>query len=374
MDDFRLKQNPSIPFGQNKPKQEGLNVPGLNVPQKLGQAIVEEQNFQQNLKSQEAQKLNRRYEVKRVTKPSFGEVMNNENKDYPSIQRVRTFKDDIAQAVETNQLSTVKIAIAEQQKRKSLGLEDENSFVKKQKKPWGVMGWIVFIIILFSILLGGAILFVYVQNINNQKNQVVPEENTFQHFLYSDAISEIQVSDEDDKASFVKKINDDKEKLEQGKIKLYEIKKGQSLISTDQLFSLLQTGTPPELTRSLDSVFEFGNFYSDRPIKFLVLKTNSYDLSYAGMLGWEKYLGQDLNDVLYSDKSLNIASSSTAADKVPEFQDGLMYNKDIRSLNNLEGNLIFFYCFIDSKTLVITSDETALKEIIDRLTIKRIKR
>ena len=44
MDDFRLKQNVSGQFGQNKPRPEGLNV-----PQKLGQAVVEEQQFQENL-------------------------------------------------------------------------------------------------------------------------------------------------------------------------------------------------------------------------------------------------------------------------------------------------------------------------------------
>jgi hypothetical protein len=49
------------------------------------------------------------------------------------------------------------------------------------------------------------------------------------------------------------------------------------------------------------------------------------------------------------------------------FEDRIIKNKDVREFRTDAGSVLFLYSFIDNSHLVVTSDETTLTEILDRL-------
>jgi hypothetical protein len=49
------------------------------------------------------------------------------------------------------------------------------------------------------------------------------------------------------------------------------------------------------------------------------------------------------------------------------FSDTILHNKDARVVKDENGKIIFLYSFINSETIVITTNETTLREITTRL-------
>ena len=142
---------------------------------------------------------------------------------------------------------------------------------------------------------------------------------------------------------------------------------------------------------------------------FIILTNNFFQNAYAGMISWEKTMPDDLVNVFgYADKTvkqentvttvlpISFAStsptstpalpnfaSSTATSAIPSFvytppissyfniqgsfKDGVIDNKDVRAFTEPDGTMLVLYSFVDNNTIVITTDENALAEIINRL-------
>ena len=126
------------------------------------------------------------------------------------------------------------------------------------------------------------------------------------------------------------------------------------------IFKLLAPRIPGALSRSFENSYMFGEYYLDKNSPFIILTTNDYAESYAGMLKWEKDMPSDLGGVFGIPANSNATST---------FSDLAFHNKDLRLLKNSEGNTVLLYSFIDRHTLVITSDENTLTSILAKLQI-----
>lgn len=158
-------------------------------------------------------------------------------------------------------------------------------------------------------------------------------------------------------------------------------------ISTADFFALLQTSASGQLIRAMSNQFMFGYFESDQPVPFLLINLTDFDNAYSGMLAWEKTMNADIG-VIFSPRSIPVsgyvpagtttiagASSTTLVQKTivntdlsqtNTFKDITIENKDARVLQNFRGDPILLYSFLDNNTLLITSDQNALTQILQK--------
>jgi hypothetical protein len=118
---------------------------------------------------------------------------------------------------------------------------------------------------------------------------------------------------------------------------------------------------------------------------FFVLRADSYERTFAGMLAWEPTMLQDLGTFysLYpaSQSVTSGTASSTSASSTPivssyseqpqstgQFVDEVVDNHDARALKDTAGNTLIVYGYSDKQTLIIARDESAFTQILGRLT------
>ena len=57
-----------------------------------------------------------------------------------------------------------------------------------------------------------------------------------------------------------------------------------------------------------------------------------------------------------------------------EFKDAIIDNRDVRVLLNNNGDIVFIYGFLDSKTLIMTTSKLALREAFNRIILNKLVR
>lgn len=151
---------------------------------------------------------------------------------------------------------------------------------------------------------------------------------------------------------------------------------GATPMSAQDFLALIAPEAPQELTRALAPDFMLGVHAFDGNQPFLIFKTDSYAQAFAGMLSWEETMQQDLTPPFTRQVSphLSGAGQGTSTPSAPEtqilntpFRDRVVGNHDARVIQNQYGDILMLWTFLDRNTLVITTDENTLQEIISRL-------
>jgi hypothetical protein len=328
------------------------------------------------------------------------EALSTESKDNEGeAQTIKTYQGDIASAIKNDNVSMIKIALAEKRRQDTRGgggsLDGTLNSSSNNNKYLIVFG-IMAVFIVGGLLAG----YLFLQSQSSQKQAVV--QNTVQPILYTEEISNINI-DGKDLNQVLKAIDQEKNGvMDTGTMKAIYLTSGvgtstQSL-TTQDFFSILQTRVPDGLIRVLDPNFLFGVYaYTPREM-FAIFKVSSYDTAFANMLQWEPNIETDIgsifmnkngnNPVNTTTESMNI-SSTTSSSSIPlqqnsplpsaiftqkKFVDKVFSNKDVRVLQDPQGQQYMFYSFIDKETLVIATSEKTLKEILFRITTGRIVR
>jgi hypothetical protein len=142
------------------------------------------------------------------------------------------------------------------------------------------------------------------------------------------------------------------------------------LITATDLINLTGLHMPDLIKRTLQPTFMLGAYSLNKNIPLLIIKTSSFENTYAGMLTWEKDLERDFQILFrlpgYENRGGILAELTPTID-IKNFQDGVIINKDVRLLNNDAGQLIMLYSIIDKETIIITTNKEAFKEIVNRL-------
>ncbi|MCK5285686.1 MAG: hypothetical protein KAJ58_00450 [Candidatus Pacebacteria bacterium] len=147
---------------------------------------------------------------------------------------------------------------------------------------------------------------------------------------------------------------------------------GKKLLTTDDLFFLLEARVSETFLRFIDLEFMYGYYSSLDVYPFLILKTRSFDNIFPEILKWEKNLIEDLRPIFIEENPA--IPSSELRTREFEFKDLVIKNKDTRAILNNSGEIIFIYSFVDKNTIVITTDKNVLQEISNRLILKTQKR
>ncbi len=275
------------------------------------------------------------------------------------IKTVRTYLSDMADTVRENEVSVIKVALAEQNKNERENIYRQVEGSNTKKTLWFIGGIVFIALAIFGVY--------YILNLKAQKdipNQIVNEESIISY----DKIVKIENTENlTDKLLAVKK-----EAGGTNEIKYILLSKDtngvKEKISTKDLFSLLGFTAPSSLVRSLSDSYMVGTYTTEAPHLFMIFQTKDYSYSYAGMLEWEKTLANDLIPLFESDTK---ESKIQIGEK--KWDDFIINNKDARTFTNESDKIILYYLFNDKNTLIIADNPDTIKEIISKLIIKNIK-
>lgn len=341
-------------------------------------------------------------------------LSNNKKDDSGDIRPVRTYQEDIADAIKNDNVSMIKIALAE--KKRQDGGKSFSSIIEPEVKSSStyIIAGITFVVL---VMVGLAFGYIYLQSQNATKQAADMAQMQIPQIIYTEMSSNINTAGIDSNAIF-KAINQEKVGLmDTGTMKALYLTTGQGTstqaLSAEQFFQTIGTRVPNSIVRSLDPNFLLGVYaYTPREM-FAIFKVKSYDTAFAGMLDWEPNIETDIGNIFINkdggitttnpltapsattstavwppapstendpntSNSVNLANTNTNSTlqifTQKRFVDKVLVNKDTRILQDQSGTQYMLYTFLDKSTLVIATSEKSLKEIIFRLTTGRIIR
>ncbi len=144
---------------------------------------------------------------------------------------------------------------------------------------------------------------------------------------------------------------------------------GQQAMDAQTFLSIIAPNAPQTLIDTLQPSFVLGVYAYPNNEPFLIFTIDSYTQAYAGMLAWEPTMQQDLSP-LFGTTTASTQQSTTTAQAVLQspFVDGILQNHDVREIVDSAGNPSLLWTFLDAHTLVITTSNDTLHQIITRLT------
>ena len=116
---------------------------------------------------------------------------------------------------------------------------------------------------------------------------------------------------------------------------------------------------PQELLRTLELRFLLGVHSFDLNQPFLIIKTDSFETAFSALLRWEETLYADLQP-LFARVPGGVASA-------PAFADLIVENRDTRAVVDAEGRILLLWALLDRSTILITTNEYTLREVVRRL-------
>jgi len=301
-----------------------------------------------------------------------------------ALKRLRTYEGDIAETIRKQNESVASINIAEQKKKEVSRIETEDS-----GQSYYIKNTVITIVSILLIVGGiGAIgVFYYLKNTNTPP----PIINPVKTIISADTIVEVDASGLT-KQKIIDSIKNTQTNEGSGAITYInfsntneEIK---TPIETEKFFTILQTKAPGALVRSFNKEFLLGIFSDENRSPFLIIKLGFFDNAFAGMLNWEKTMGDDLRPIFLSEKLIpqittaefaTSTGTSTATTLIPidleqSWSDLIIQNKDTRILRDLDSNIVLIYSFLDEQTLLITTNEKTFINILNRYVTSKLTR
>jgi len=166
------------------------------------------------------------------------------------------------------------------------------------------------------------------------KSPDVPAPPQIPSFIFTDAQREISATD---LAGDVRsQLHEEKNQVavSSGSIEMLFFTRGTppnaSLLPADEFIALLNTRVPSQLIRSLASEFTFGFHAIGTTEPFLILKTRSFNIAFAGMLEWEKSMNEDLAPLF--GPVVSVPPATFQSPQAFSFTDKVIRNKDVRVL------------------------------------------
>lgn len=310
---------------KNSTFYQGLNVPKINIP---------------------------------PSEPKVDQPVENKN----DIPRIRTFNADISDAVQNDNLSTSRIALAETKRNAEM--------VDVKPKPKKSLASIIFIILGTMLIAGGLgvvgyVLYIKFKPKETNLSPLPPKELTMIRFDESKEIDIKNLNSRTISEAISKELRNPPRQDAVRRIKFISTENEE--VANVDLFKFLEifeTRTPEELARTLQREFYVGiNFKNGSGYPFLIIKGEAYESLFPGLLAWEKTLKSDLTPIF---------ENKTASSTTNQFIDLVITNQDSRGIVDENGKPQFFYTIIDDTIAIFAIDTSSLNEVQKRLREKRL--
>lgn len=313
-------------------------------------------------------------------------------KNRPSLlARIRTYKSDVAALMKGNKTSLTDIALAgaeERRETEQVKAAAQAPAVKTKQRKHTLR---VVIIVLLLSAAAAALAFVFF--IAPRNKPAVVNTIAVTPLIFSDKQREIDLTRTGRATALAALTQEvDRVALPLGSLAHLYLTEGvgleKKLISTERFFEILEARPPATLVRALKPDFMFGGHVFDGNQPFLIFKTTFFENAFAGMLKWEDDMAFDIGPLfVHKKQSLARTPDGKTATQTPtraareavpladqHFEDAVVENKDARVVRDGSGKIIFLYTFADRDTLIMTTNESTLKEIIFRMTTLRFVR
>jgi hypothetical protein len=292
------------------------------------------------------------------------------NDSGPNIKVLRTYTSDMADAIRDNEVSVIKIALAEKEKR-----EKEEMYQKAEgtntSKTFLVIGSIILIVVAIVV----SYFLLQKKKANETPQPIVTNLDTFISYdsnIYIDVTNATNVSE---LSNIIKKEQTTNSGLIKALFLTKKINGVSQLLTSKNFLSLIQSSAPGALIRTLSDKYLVGKYVNqnsinenDKSVVFLIFQTTNYNQAYASMLEWEKTMLKDLFPIF----SINVTESDNSIFEKP-WQDIIINNRDARVLYGGNGEAVLYYVFVNKNNFIISNNIDAIKEIVSRLIIKNAK-
>lgn len=290
----------------------------------------------------------------------------------PFIDPLRTYEEDVAEAIKRQHSSLVSITAAEQKRR----LDDEQPapyVAPRPPLPWrriALVGGSIAFVLLGTVVAVGSYFFV-------RGIPPLPDLPREQAIIFVDEEREVPV-DRKSGRDLIETLTKDKDtvSLRIGSVaSLLPSEASTSsrrVLSIDELLTRLGAHVESRLVRSFEDHYLLGSHVFDGNQALLIISLNQYDEAFAGMLKWEPAMADDLAP-LFGPAPNTWGTSTTGSVAVYTFTDEVVRNHDARVLRDEQGTVRLLYTFPDRNTLVITTNENTLAEILTRITSSRFR-
>ncbi len=296
------------------------------------------------------------------------------------IKALHTFKGDIEATVRDKNISLVDIAAA-QSRRESSSAQTEGESAKKKfpmKRVLQIGGGVVLLAAAAGIIIA----------VTSRTTNVSTAPAPSAAFITVDDTIVVPTQTGDTRSTLMQALENEREKtgLALGLIsRLYvtapattsaqnETPTAPAELMAQGILSIIAPDVPSELVRALAPQYLLGIHAFDGNQAFFIFKTDNYGQAFAAMLAWENSIGPGLSPLFDRTPAVHIPEEGTTAVAVgPQllatpFVDRVVENHDARVIQNSAGDILLMWTFIDRQTLVITTNEYTLREIISRLT------
>jgi hypothetical protein len=270
----------------------------------------------------------------------------------------------MASMVRDNEASVIKIAMAEQRRRESEALKNNN---QKQKN------YAVIFAILSIVLIIGAI---YIYKYLNQKGKIEathPEIITqFPTLIPSDTQTLIPSDTIAGREDLVRVLAKARLEKKGGLIESIFLTSGaKNVLTSSDFLDKVGSSIPSAFERSLSPDFMIGLYRGDSNNKvgtFFIFKSSSYDQSVAGSYAWEKTLLDEFSTIFGIDISGN---NRILLQK--SFEDIIIYNTDARVLYDTNNEPLIYSIFLNQNLYMLSDNKDVIIEAIKRLRTQNAK-
>lgn len=305
----------------------------------------------------------------------------------PDVPALHTFKGDIANTMQERQISLAAMAQAEAERAHTAGGSQERPHAWLRRN----IGRIIALSLGLLLVAGGlGILAVTYLRIA----PVVPAPGAAAPIIFVDQRKEITVQPGETRNTLMRSLDATAktETLPLGLVEALTLTAASTTpgasrpLTARAFFFILAPQAPDRLVRVLQPEFLLGLHAQGGNHPFLIFKTDEFEVAFAGMLEWESTMQNDLSPLFPKPPEAPAPGSVTAsgsAQTIPStprilntpFVDAILSNHDARVIRlpaqagNAQGELALLWSFADRDTLVITTNQGTLAEIISRLRV-----
>jgi hypothetical protein len=299
------------------------------------------------------------------------------------VKPIETYQRDIESVVQDNKVSVLSIATAEANRRSATGLE-EPSTKAERTRSWLVNAALIAGGLIFLTGASGALAYLVTRPtsvpVTTANTQATP-------FITVDAVKQITITEDTNRSNIMASLNAARQAttLSLGLIEQLSVSQSTTTLNGDsvtplsaqQFLTLIAPHVPPDLARTVAG-YLLGVHVYDGNEAFIIARVDSYQTGYSGMLSWESFLKQDLSPLFDYTPTVHIpeenVASTTPAQQFTQtgFVDRIVENHDARVLQNNFGDIYLLWTFLDRNTIVITTNQATLREIISRLKVAPI--
>lgn len=289
------------------------------------------------------------------------------------VKPLQTFQGDIEKVVQQQNISSVSIAAAEAQRRASQSLEQTAApkFTLERLRTFGA--WTGGAALLLAAVMLIASLFTAPRSVTNPTAPESPYIAVDQTAVV--ALPESRLTTE----ALMREAKSlrDTFGISLGLVARIMVGVSSSTaetreLTTEEFLTIFTPRIPDVLLRTLEPRFLLGIHSYDGNQPFLILKTDSYESAFSGLLAWEGTMRNDLLPLFDRTPPIRTAPSATSTTTVPvflqtEFVDRIVDNHDARVVQNEHKDILLLWTFLDRRTILITTNDATVREVTRRL-------